>query len=42
VRKPLEILAEVRAALENWLEFTLNAGLETSLRDRVASDFRLV
>src|ERR1039458_10251112 len=42
VRKPLEILAEVRAALENWREFTLNAGLETSLRDRVASDFRLV
>jgi serine/threonine-protein kinase HipA len=42
VRKPKEILAEVRAALENWLEFALQAGMETSLRNRVASDFRLV
>ena len=42
VRKPREILAEVRAALENWPEFALQAGMETSLRDRVASDFRLV
>ncbi len=40
VRKPREILAEVRAALENWPEFALQAGMETSLRDRVASDFR--
>jgi serine/threonine-protein kinase HipA len=42
VRKPREILAEVRAALENWPEFALQAGMETSLRDRVASDFCLV
>jgi serine/threonine-protein kinase HipA len=42
VRKPREILAQVRAALENWPEFALQAGMETSLRDRVASDFRLV
>ena len=42
VRKPKEILAEVRAALEHWLEFALQAGMETSLRNRVASDFRLV
>jgi serine/threonine-protein kinase HipA len=42
VRKPRETLAEVRAALENWPEFALQAGMETSLRDRVASDFRLV
>jgi len=42
VRKPREILAVVRAALENWPEFALQVGMETSLRDRVASDFRLV
>jgi serine/threonine-protein kinase HipA len=42
VRKPREILADVRAALENWPEFALQAGLEASLRDRVAADFRLV
>jgi serine/threonine-protein kinase HipA len=42
VRKPREILAQVRAALENWPEFALQAGMETSLRDRVTSDFRLV
>jgi serine/threonine-protein kinase HipA len=42
VRKPRDILAEVRAALENWPEFALQAGMETALRDRVASDFRLV
>jgi serine/threonine-protein kinase HipA len=41
VRKPREILAKVRAVLENWPEFALQAGMETSLRDRVASDFRL-
>jgi serine/threonine-protein kinase HipA len=42
VRKPREILAEVQAALENWPEFALQAGMETSLRDRVASDFCLI
>jgi serine/threonine-protein kinase HipA len=42
VRKPREILTEVRAALENWPEFALQAGMETSLHDHVASDFRLV
>ncbi len=41
-RKPREILAEVRSALESWAEFALQAGLETSLRDRVAQDFHLV
>ena len=39
VRKPREILADVRAALESWPEFAQKAGLEPSLRDRVASDF---
>lgn len=42
VRKPREILAEVRSVLENWAEFSVQAKLETSLRDRVASDFHLV
>jgi serine/threonine-protein kinase HipA len=42
VRRPREILAEVRAALESWPEFALRAKLETSLQDRVASDFHLV
>jgi serine/threonine-protein kinase HipA len=42
VRKPRDILAEVRAALERWPEFALQAKMEISLRDRVASDFHLV
>ena len=42
VRKPREILAEVRGALEKWPDFALQAGLEASLRDRVAADFHLV
>jgi serine/threonine-protein kinase HipA len=40
VRRAREILADLRAALESWPEFAQIAGLETSLRDRVASDFR--
>lgn len=42
VRKPRETLAKVRAALENWSEFALEAQMEDSLRDRVARDFHLV
>ena len=42
VRKPREILAEVRGALEKWPDFALQAGLEASLRDRVGADFHLV
>jgi serine/threonine-protein kinase HipA len=42
VRKPVALMAEVRAALENWPEFALQAGMETSLRDRVAFDFHPV
>jgi serine/threonine-protein kinase HipA len=41
VRKPREILAEVRSALESWAEFALQAQLEPSMRDRVALDFHL-
>jgi serine/threonine-protein kinase HipA len=40
VRRPREILTDVRAAQDSWPEFALKAGLEPSLRDRVASDFR--
>jgi serine/threonine-protein kinase HipA len=42
VRKPREILADVRAAIENWSAFALEAEMEDSLRDRVARDFHLV
>ena len=42
VRKPREVLAEVRGALEKWPDFALQAGLEASLRDRVGADFHLV
>lgn len=42
VRKPRQILDEVKAALENWSAFALEAGMEDSLRDRVARDFHLV
>lgn len=41
VRKPQEILGEVRAAIENWSAFALEAGMEDTLRDRVARDFHL-
>lgn len=42
VRKPQEILGEVRAAIENWSAFALEAGMEDTLRDRVARDFHLL
>lgn len=42
VRKPREILGEVRAAIENWSAFALEAGMEDTLRDRVARDFHLL
>ncbi len=42
VRKARQILDKVRAALENWSAFALEAEMEDSLRDRVARDFHLV
>ena len=42
VRKPREMLGDVRTALESWPEFARQGGLDASLRDRVASDFHLV
>ncbi len=40
VRRAVEILADVRASIESWPDFAQKAGLEASLRDRVALDFR--
>ena len=40
VRRPQDILADVRAALDNWPEFARKAGLKPALRDLVSSDFR--
>ena len=42
VRKPREILGEVRAAMENWSAFALEVGMEDTLRDRVTQDFHLL
>jgi serine/threonine-protein kinase HipA len=40
VRRPRELLGDVRAALESWPDFAQKAGLAPSLGDRVAEDFR--
>jgi serine/threonine-protein kinase HipA len=42
VRKPRELLSDVRSAVENWSEFAKLAELKPSLRDRVAADFCLL
>jgi serine/threonine-protein kinase HipA len=42
VRRPSELLNEVRTALETWPIFTKEAGLPDSVGDRVAADFRLL
>jgi serine/threonine-protein kinase HipA len=39
VRRPNDLLADVRAALENWSGFAKEAGLSDSSSDRVAADF---
>jgi len=39
VRKPREILAELRASLQNWPEHARKAGLKQSVTERVANDF---
>ena len=38
VRKPQAALADVRAAVDNWSSFAADAGMPSSLRDRVAKD----
>jgi len=42
VRRPKDLLADVRAVIENWPSFAKEAGLRDATRDRVAADFRLV
>jgi serine/threonine-protein kinase HipA len=39
VRRPLDLLADVRAALENWRDFATEAGLGAGAADEVARDF---
>jgi serine/threonine-protein kinase HipA len=38
VRRPQDALADVRAALDNWSSCAADAGISSSLRDRVAAD----
>ena len=42
VRKPQDALADVRAAVDNWSSFAADAGIPSSLRDRVAKDHLLI
>jgi serine/threonine-protein kinase HipA len=38
VRRPLDALADVRSALDNWPRFAKDAGMSLSLSERVARD----
>jgi serine/threonine-protein kinase HipA len=42
VRKPALALSDVRAAVDNWSEFALQANLPESLKNRVAKDLLLI
>ncbi|MEO8331588.1 MAG: type II toxin-antitoxin system HipA family toxin [Gallionella sp.] len=42
VRRPLDILREVRAVLEDWPAFAKYAGLSTATTNRVSKDFQLI
>ena len=42
VRRPRDLLADVRTALENWPDFARQAGLSGAILDRVAADFHLL
>jgi serine/threonine-protein kinase HipA len=42
VRRPLDLLASVRAALDNWQKFATQAGLNAPTADSIASDFELL
>ncbi len=39
VRRPLDLLADVRAALDSWLKFANKAGLNATTADAIAADF---
>ena len=42
VRRPLDLLAEVRAAIDSWHQFTKDAGLNSQTTDAIANDFELI
>ena len=42
VRRPNDLLADVRAAVENWSSCAKEAGLDHAASDRVAADFILL
>jgi serine/threonine-protein kinase HipA len=42
VRRPLDLLAEVRAALDGWQQFSKEAGLNTATANAIAADFELI
>ena len=42
VRRPKDLLNEVRAAIENWSSHAKEANLREATQDRVAADFRLL
>jgi len=42
VRRPKDLIRDVRAALDNWSTHAQEATLSESTRDRVAADFRLL
>lgn len=39
VRRPLDLIVDVRAALNNWPEFAKQAGLNTAAANAIAADF---
>jgi serine/threonine-protein kinase HipA len=42
VRRPKDLLSEVRVAIDNWPAYAKEANLREAARDRVAADFRLL
>jgi serine/threonine-protein kinase HipA len=42
VRRPRDLLAEMRSAIERWPEFAAQAGLDDRVAEQVAADFELV
>jgi len=42
VRRPLDLLSEVRSALDSWQQFSTDAGLNSITAHAIATDFELV